>query len=81
MPVHLDDRLFPVDQGCVIRGSYRGRRMRQFVPERRPGSVVQRALHSTSNGWHRIIISVDGVETYRTPATRDREAAKALLIG
>jgi hypothetical protein len=75
---YMDDRLYEVHQGPVIQGAYRGRRKRIFNPETRPGDVVQRTLVS-ANGWHRAVIKVNGIERYRSPAFRDREAAKALL--
>jgi hypothetical protein len=78
MKQYLDDRLYPVDQGCVIRGAYRGARTPTFKAQR-GGDVVARSLVATSNGWHRVIITVNGREAYRTTATRDRAAARALL--
>jgi hypothetical protein len=76
--LYLDDRLYPVHQGPVIRGSYRGRRMKQFNPQR-PGACSTKKLVSTANGWHRIVCYENGIETYRTPPTRDRAAALSLL--
>jgi hypothetical protein len=75
---YLDDRLYDVHQGPVVRGSYRGRRKKIFHPETQPGDCVARTLVS-DNGWHRIVVSVNGRERWRSPASRDREAVKSWL--
>lgn len=75
---YLDDRLYPVHQGQVLQGKYRGRKKRIYIPERRPGVVYQRKLVS-NNCWHRVVIIENGVEVYRSPAFRGK-AGKAQAI-